>query len=105
MAEHILVLDEARYLLSGKTPLNFNVAGGFGIAEMRDFVLDLFEQMTDHKLSPEQRELAVRSGLQLVEGGNFSIGSLLRAWKTVPSLATFAAALEDVAMPGPQAEA
>lgn len=105
MADHILVLDEARYLLNGGSPLNFNVAAGFGIAETRDSVLDLFERMAGHKLSPEQRDLAVKTGLQLVEGGKFSLGSLVRAWRTEPSLKMFAADLLDVAMPGPHDDA
>jgi len=66
--------------------------------------MDLFEQMAGRELTPDQRELAVTTGLQLVEGEAFSIGSLIKAWMTEPGLREFAAELLYAAMPGAQGE-
>lgn len=99
--DHILAFDEARYLLSGEKPLSLNPARYFGVDEARDFLMDLFEQMADRKLTPQQRDLAVKTGLQLVDGDAYSIGTLIKAWMTEPDLREFAAALLYAAMPGP----
>jgi len=85
--------------------MGLNVAKDFGVAEMRDFLMNLFEQMAHHKLTPEQRELAVQTGLQFSEGESYSLGTLIEAWMTEPKLRDFAAALLNAAMPGAQAGA
>lgn len=102
--DHILVVDEAHYVLSGGKPLSLNPASYFGAAEARDFLMDLFEQMAGRKLTPEQRQLAVKTSLQVVEGDAYSIGTLVKAWMTEPDLREFAAALLYAAMPGPHDE-
>jgi hypothetical protein len=99
--DRLLALDEARYLLSGGKPLSLNPAKDFGVAEARDFIIDLFEQIAGRKLTPGQRELAVTTGLQLVDGDAFNIGSLVNAWMTEPDLRDFAARLLYAAMPEP----
>lgn len=104
LGDAILVVDEARFLMSGGKPQSLNVARDFGVDEVRDFLMDLFEQMAERKLSPEQRELAVATGLRLPEGETHSLGTLVKAWMAEPSLREFAAALLHSAFPGAQAE-
>ncbi|MBA9846753.1 hypothetical protein [Ralstonia pickettii] len=105
LRDHIEMIDEARYLFKKGEPMGLNVAKDFGVAEMRDFLMNLFEQMAHHKLTPEQRELAVQTGLQFSEGESYSLGTLIEAWMTEPKLRDFAAALLNAAMPGAQAGA
>lgn len=102
--DRIVVVDEARYLSFGEKPLSLNVAKDFGVDEVRDFLMDLLEQMADRKLSPEQRELAVATGLRLPEGESYSLGTLVKVWLSEPTLREFAAALLCAAYPGAQAE-
>lgn len=104
LRDRILVVDEARYLLNSENPQSLNVAKDFGVAEVRDFVMDLFEQMAGRKLTPGQRELAVETGLQLAEGETHSLGTLIKAWMSEPNLRDFAAALLYAAFPGSRTE-
>lgn len=100
----ILVVDEARYLMQGDKALTLNVAKDFRDDEVREFLMELLEQMADHRLSSEQRGLAVAIGLRLPEGETISLGTLVQAWLPEPTLREFAAALLYAAFPGAQAE-
>ncbi|ENZ78064.1 MULTISPECIES: hypothetical protein [Ralstonia] len=100
----IVIVDEARYLSAVDKPLSLNVAKDFRNDEVRDFLMELLEQMANHKLSAEQRCLAVATGLRLPEGEISSLGTLVKVWLSEPTLREFAAALLYAALPGAQAE-
>ncbi|MBN3761097.1 hypothetical protein [Burkholderia sp. Ac-20365] len=98
--DRFVAIDETRYLLSGQQAVSLNPAKDFGNAAARDFILDLFEEIADRRLTREQRELAVKTGLELAKGESFSLGSLAKAWLAESDLRDFAAALLYAAIPG-----
>ncbi|MHC2876351.1 hypothetical protein [Ralstonia sp. 121560039-2] len=97
---HIVIVGEARYPSTADKPLSLNVAKNFRDDEMRDFLMELLEKMANHKLSAEQRGLAVTTGLRLPEREVISLGTLVNAWLAEPTLREFATALLHAAYPG-----